>query len=223
MNARCSLVCALLMLAVAVAVPARGQTPAVAGEAVRQAMAPFRDLAERLPPELRQRLQRQAELWVGLSPAQQDRLRANLQAWESVPAQDRLRLRERFEAWQQLDGESRAAALAAQQRYTMLAPGAQLEWRERFDALPAAERRRYLFDPASRNAMALADTLFPFIPADEQVQTIAMLRQFDPAQLEALRRRLARLPPVRRNALRLELLELSPDERVRELGAAGDP
>lgn len=221
MNARCGLACALLMLAMPV--PALERVPAAADEAVRQAMSPFRDLAERLPPELRQRLQQQAELWVGLSPAQQDRLRANLQAWESVPAQDRLRLRVRFEAWQQLDGESRAAALAAQQRYAMLPPAAQLEWRERFDALPAAERRRYLFDPASRNAMALADTLFPFIPADEQVQTIAMLRQFDPAQLEVLRRRLARLPPVRREALRLELLELSPDERMRELGAAESP
>lgn len=212
-----SVVGGLILGLVAVAAPAQEPASTQTTEAMRQALAPFRELSERLPPELRQRLQEQARIWVELTPEEQAQLRENLKAWEDTPAVNRLRLRSRFEAWEQLDAATREAVLGVAQRYEALSPDQQLTLRERFDALSPNARQGYLFDPASRRAMELADTLFPFIPADQQIQTMALLRELEPAQLEVLRQRLARLPPAQRNAYRQELLDLDPQARAQAL------
>ena len=52
-----------------------------------------------------------------------------------------------------------------------------------------------------------AGQLFPFVPAEEHAATLALLRALTPAQVDALRRELRRLPPNRRDAFRVQLLE----------------
>lgn len=206
----------LLCLAAAVGFPAAAQDAET--DAVTQALTPFQPLMERLPPPLRERLVAHARAWVALTPEEQALLRENLSAWDNLPPLGKLALRERFEAWEHMDAATRSAALDAARGYAQLPENVRERWRERFDALPPAQRQRYLFDPPTRTAMDLANALFPFVPADQHTDTLAMLRDLTPEQVDALRRTLARLPPAQRNAYRQRLLDMEPAERVQELG-----
>lgn len=187
--------------------------------AVREALAPFATLMQRLPPDLSAHLVKRAEAWVSLTAEEQQLLRQNLTAWEQRAPLERLVLRERFEAWEHLDDQTREAALAAAQHFSELSEETQQGWRDRFAALDVAQRQRYLFDPQNRLAMDLANDLFRFVPAHEQIETLAMLRALTPDQVAALRKAVARLPPPRRDAYRQRLLELDPAARAAELDA----
>ena len=190
----------------------------VESEAVRAALVPFKDLMQRLPAPLRERLLDQARIWAALTVAEQAELRENLSAWDELEPQQKLALRERFEAWEHLDAVTQAAALVATERFAQLPDETRQHWRDRFEALDLEQRRQFLFAPSSRSAMTLANELFPFIPAAEQAATMAMLRELTPEQVTALRRLLARAPPARRDAQRQQLLELDPVARAKVLG-----
>ncbi len=184
---------------------------------LRAALSPFKSLMEGLPAPLRERLVAQARSWIALDPAQQKALRANLVAWDDLAPQAKLRLRERFEAWEQLDSTSRTSALAAAERYAKMTAEQRQPWRERFDSLSPDQRQRFLFDPANRVAMDLANELFPFIPSGERAGSLAMLRALNAEQVKALRGELARLPLERRDAVRQRLLGMEPAARAQAL------
>lgn len=213
---RCLLI---LCLMAAVCLPAAARMLDAESPAVQQALAPFQTLMARLPPSLRERLIAHARAWAALTPDEQARLRENLRAWDHLPPMQKLALRERFEAWEHMDAATRASALDAARDYAQLPENVRERWRERFDALPPEQRQRFLFDPPTRTAMDLARALFPFVPAEQHTDTLAMLRDLTPEQVDALRRTLARLPPAQRNAYRQRLLEMRPAERAQELGA----
>ena len=209
-----------LCLSVAVSSSAIAQSPAHTSEppAVQQALAPFQNLMARLPPSLRERLLAHARAWAALPPEEQARLRENLAAWDDLPPQRKLALREHFEAWEHMDSATQTTAINTARGYAALPETTRQRWRERFDALPPEQRQRYLFDPPTRAAMDLANALFPFVPAEQHTDTLAMLRSLAPEQVQALRRTLARLPPAQRNAYRQRLLDMTPGERAQELG-----
>ena len=213
-----------LCLCAVVCLPAAAQAPAVDAEspAVQQALVPFQPLLARLPPSLSERLLAHARAWAALAPEEQARLRGNLAAWDDLPPQRKLALREHFEAWEHMDASTRNAALDAARGYARLPEATRQRWRERFDALPPGQRQRYLFDPPTRSAMDLANALFPFVPAEQHADTLAMLRHLTPEQVTSLRRKLARLPPAQRNAYRQQLLDMTPGARAQEL-AGGTP
>lgn len=189
--------------------------------ALRQILAPFEKLLAGVPPVLRLRLELHAHAWLALSQDEQTRLRAALAAWDDLPPQEKLALRERFEAWEQFDAPSRQRAQAARQRAEQMPGDVRAGWRARFDALSPEQRQRYRFDPDTRAAMDLAGQLFPFVPAEEHAATLALLRALAPEQVEALRRELRRLPPNRRDAFRVRLLELDAAGRAALLDGSG--
>lgn len=190
-------------------------------DAVREALAPFQSLSERLPPMLRERLHDQARAWASLSPEEQTQLRDNLAQWETLESQQKLALRARFDAWEQLDPDTRRRAIQTGAHFSTLPESVQLRWRERFDVLSPQQRAPFLYDPSTRAVIGLARELFPFIPAHEHSATLALLRDLDKDQVAALRSRLARLPPAQRDAYRQRLLEMEPDARQAELGRGG--
>jgi hypothetical protein len=210
-------VVASILLASSLATHAQTTTPATPtadSPELRAALAPFKTMMEGLPAPLRERLLQQARSWIALSPEQQAALRANLMAWDNKAPQDKLRLRERFEAWEQLDAASQAAALAAAEHYALMPLEQRQALRQRFDELSPDQRQRFLFDPANRVAMDLANELFPFIPAAERADSLAMLRALSPSEVKALRAELGRLPLERRDAVRQRLLALDPAARA---------
>ena len=186
--------------------PASTASPPDAAE-LRRALAPFDRLLEGLPPVLRERLELHARAWLALSPEAQAQLRLALAAWDNLPPQEKLALRERFDAWEHLDEATRRAVLHSRERLAKMPPEVRAGWRARFDALSPEDRLLYRFDPPTRAAMDLAGQLFPFVPAEEHAATLALLRALTPAQVDALRRELRRLPPNRRDAFRVQLLE----------------
>lgn len=212
---------ALLLLAIALFSPLSltAQPAAVPedGDAVRQALAPFQTLSQRLPPALRERLLDHARAWAALSPEEQAQLREALTQWETLDSNRKLALRARFEAWEQMNPSSRNGAIQAGAHFSTLPEAVQMRWRERFDALSTEERARYLFDPPTRAVIGLARELFPFIPLEDHAATLAMLRDLDDAQVATLRRNLARLPPAQRDAFRQRLLDMDPQARAVEL------
>ncbi len=212
--------CVLVLLAGA----ASAQAPAPAGApdaaALRQTLAPFDTLLAGLPPVLRERLELHARAWLALSPEAQARLRLDLTAWDDLAPQEKLALRERFDAWEHLDEPTRGAVLQAEARLAQMPAETRAGWRARFDALSPEQRQRYRFDPPTRAAMDLAGQLFPFVPAEEHADTLALLRALTPAQVDALRRELRRLPPNRRDAFRVRLLEQDAQGRAALLDAA---
>ena len=209
----------LCLCAVAGAVAAQSPAEPVQSSAEQQALAPFQSLIARLPPALRERLFEHARAWVALTPEEQARLRGNLVAWNDMPPQGKLALRENFEAWEHMDAATRAAVLEAARGYAMLPESTRQGWRERFNALSPEQRQRYRFDPSTRSAMDLANALFPFIPTEQHDDTLTMLRNLSPEQVEMLRGALVRLPPAQRNAYRQRLLDMTADERMQALSA----
>lgn len=189
-------------------------------EAVRQALVPFQELSQRLPTMLRERLHAHARAWAALSPEEQAQLRENLSQWETLETQHKLALRARFDAWEQMDPATRERAIQTGAHFSTLPESVQQRWRERFEALPEQQRQSHLFDLSTRAVISLARELFPFIPAQDHNATLAMLRELDETQVAALRSRLARLPPARRDAFRQSLLEMDAEARTAELGAA---
>ncbi|MEJ5209098.1 DUF3106 domain-containing protein [Denitratimonas sp. CY0512] len=214
---------ALLLAGLLGTAPPLAAQPEQAGadpEAVRQALVPFQELSQRLPPMLRERLHAHARAWAALSPEEQAQLRENLSQWETLETQHKLALRARFDAWEQMDPATRKRAIQTGAHFSTLPESVQQRWRERFDALPAQQRQSHLYDPSTRAVIGLARELFPFIPAQDHNATLAMLRELDEAQVATLRNRLARLPPARRDTFRQSLLDMDAEARAAELGAA---
>ncbi len=210
--------CGLVVLAGAALAQAPVSPEDPDAAALRRTLAPFHSLLAGWPAVLRERLELHARAWLALSPEAQARLRLALAAWDELAPQEKLALRERFDAWEHLDEPTRRAALEAAAQLAQMPTEVQAAWRARFDALTPEERQRYRFDPPTRAAMDLAGQLFPFVPAEEHADTLALLRALTPAQVEALRHELRRLPPNRRDAFRVRLLELDDQGRAALLG-----
>lgn len=184
---------------------------------VEAILAPYARQMAQWPPALQARLRARARLWAGLSPLEQEAVRQGVRQWQALPPEARRLLRERFDAWEQLDPGTRHTALAAAAQFDALPETVRQGWRERFARMHPGQQRIYLFDPETREAMALAKELFPFIPATEYEATLAMLRSLDAAAVGGLRQRLDKMSPGQRQALRQRLLALPPEARAAAL------
>lgn len=185
--------------------------------AVEAILAPYARQMAAWPARLQAELRNRARLWAALTPAQQQGAHQALAHWETLGPEEKMLLRERFAAWEQLDRPARNMALDVANRFDSLPASVQQAWRERFAALSPEQRRIYLFDPDTREAMALAMELFPFIPSDEYEPTLSMLRALDASDVGALRNRLRSMSAGQRQALRQRLLGLEPAARAAAL------
>ena len=148
-----------------------------------------------------------ARLWAGLAAPAQQALLAALGAWIALPATERAALRLGFQALEALPPEQQAAVRAARAAFLAESPERQRELRARFEALTPAEREALLLPPAERGIAALAQRVFSYVPAAERQQTLSMLASLGTSERERLQRRVARMAPWQRDALRRALLE----------------
>ncbi len=141
-----------------------------------------------LPASEQARRLRRLQEWQSLSPAQRAALRLNLPYWKALGGADRLALR--------------------QQRNAHLAlPVVERErFEAEFDALSPVARRALLPPSTDPAHQTLARELFAFVPLDQQAATLTMLATLEETAQADLRRLIQRLPPWRREELRIELL-----------------
>jgi hypothetical protein len=218
---RIALLAALLLNAtLAVATPGQVAAPgsfAALATDVRALLAPFAAHWMHLKPEQQQVLLDNAARWQQLDPVAQARVIQRLEQWLSFPAEARQQLRERhavlgtLPAAEQQSLRRRAAAVA-----TMTADE-RLALRTRFAGLPAEQRRALLTDATQRDIAELAQRVFAFVPAEARADTLALIEQLSPADRELLQQIARRQAPWQREALRLELLRLPPEQRGRYL------
>jgi hypothetical protein len=182
--------------------------------AEQAALADARTLWPQLPPAERARLQAQARHWAGLDAAGKARLGAALDAWNARPAPERAARRARFAVWSQLPADEQAQVRAAAARFAGMTPAEQQALRQRFAALPAAERERWRLGPGLGPQMAALRGLFDFLPAGEQAALLAAVRGLPLESRVALAQLAPTLSPARAQALRRELLAAPPEGRA---------
>ncbi len=114
------------------------------------------------------------------------------QAWAGLPAHEQARLRE------------------AGARFLSLPPDEQQRLRQRFAALDGMERRGWLFGPELGNDWPRLQPWLGYVPEEERVRLLQVLRGMDGAQRAQLAEVLRRQSPAGRIELRRELLALPP-------------
>ncbi len=183
----------------------------------RQLLAPFERVWPDLPEPLREQILANAEHWQRLDPLAQARLQQRHAEWLTLPAEQRQRIRARHAIWRALPEARRQALQARRSAFMTLSTDDRAARRQAFLALPAAQRNALLLAPERRALAGLARKLFPFVPAEQQESTLAMLDALGETARAELERGALRLPPWQREALRVELLETPVAERAARL------
>lgn len=106
-------------------------------------LAPLQDQWEQMRPAHQHRLAEHALHWASLPAARQARIREHLARWAAMTPQQRQQLRENARAFHDLTPEQRAKIRAAYQRFRALPPDARKSLRERWRAMPPAERMHW--------------------------------------------------------------------------------
>lgn len=179
----------------------------------RALLAPFEPGWSRLPEPQQQQLRDNADRWQQLDPAAQARLQQRLARWLALPATQRQQLRLRHQRFLQLPAAAQAALLRTQAEFEASPEAERLAERQAFAALPPARRRGYLMSTPQRELAEFTGRLFAFIPPEQLAPTLDMLESLGPADRGRLERRLRRMPPWQREALRARLVQAAAAER----------
>ncbi|WP_199244442.1 DUF3106 domain-containing protein [Lysobacter panacisoli] len=178
------------------------------------APAGLAELLERLPPVAQSQLRRNAERWQGWNATGQADFRARVAQWDALPRAQRDATREGYLAWRALPAAEQVQVQAAAAQFAALPPDVQNAWRAQFDALDRSERRGWLLGPALGADYALLQPLLAQVPEAEHAKLLATLRAMTPQQRRELGVLAQRTPPTGREALRRELLAVSPVDRA---------
>jgi len=144
--------------------------------------------------------------WPTLTPAEQTRRLQRVQQWLSMAPAERAALRLNLPHWLALSEAGQLAVVRQQQRHAAFADAERDAHDADFDALSPQARRALLPVTDDTEHLELARELFPFIPLDQQAETLAMLDALDDAGRTQLRELTRRLPPWQREQVRVELL-----------------
>ncbi|TAN09053.1 MAG: DUF3106 domain-containing protein [Rhodanobacteraceae bacterium] len=108
--------------------------------AQQHALAPLRAQWSQLPPARQHRLAAHATHWATLPPGHQQLIRERLTRWANMTPAERRQLRDNARAFRNLPPAERAKVDAAFHRFQQLSPGERRALRQRFRALPRAQR-----------------------------------------------------------------------------------
>jgi DNA-directed RNA polymerase specialized sigma24 family protein len=144
--------------------------------------------------------------WTTLTPAKHARRLQRLQHWLSMAPAERAALRLNLPHWLALSEAGRHAVVHQQGQYAALPDADRGAHDAEFDALSPQARRALLPVTVDTDHLELARELFPFIPLDQQAETLAMLDALNDAEISQLRQLTRRLPPWQREQLRVQLL-----------------
>lgn len=155
--------------------------------------------------------QRQARLQA-MTPEQRVQFGQRLAAWNARPSGEREERRARYQAWLQLDANERVSLRALAAQVEAFPPERKQALRAQFDALDDVQRHGWRLGPVLGRDYASLHPLLAYVPAPQRLPLLARLRSMDEQQRVDLAVLAQRTPPQDRQALRSELLSVSPPE-----------
>lgn len=149
-----------------------------------------------------------------MSPEQRVRFGQRLAEWNALPLAEREDRRARYQAWLQLEEAERMRLRAVAAEIAAFPPQRRQALRARFDALDASQRRGWRLGPTLGAGYEKLQPLLAYVPPAQRSPLLAALRAMTAEQRAGLAVLAQRTPPQDRDALRGELLALSPAERA---------
>ena len=188
---------ALLLVALLWVLP---QLPAVSGP---ETLAEARVLQD----------QRAARLQA-MSSEQRVQFGQRLAEWKALPLAEREDRRARYQAWLQLGEAQRARLRAVAAEIATFPPQRQQALRTQFDALDTSQHRGWRLGQALGADYEKLQPLLAYVPPVQRLPLLAALRAMTAEQRAGLAVLAQRTAPQDREALRGELLALSPADRA---------
>lgn len=156
--------------------------------------------------------QREARLQA-MTPDQRSSFLLRLAAWEALPRSEREDRRARYQAWLELDESQRNALRTMAAEVAAFPAERQHALRTEFAALDASQRHGWRLGQALGADYMKLHPLLAYVPADQRLPLLAMLRSMDAQQRADLAVLAQRTPPQDRDALRVELLAMPAPRR----------
>ncbi len=155
--------------------------------------------------------QRAARLQA-MSSEQRVQFGRRLAEWKALPLAEREDRRARYQAWLQLGEVERARLRGVAAEIAAFPPQRRQALRAQFDALDASQRRGWRLGPTLGADYEKLQPLLAYVPPTQRLPLLAALRAMTAEQRAGLAVLTQRTPPQEREALRGELLALSPAE-----------
>ncbi|WP_163839195.1 DUF3106 domain-containing protein [Pseudoxanthomonas sacheonensis] len=155
------------------------------------------------------RPERQARLQA-MTPEQRVQFGQRLAAWNALPLGEREERRARYQAWLQLEAGERDSLRALAAQVDAFPPERKQALRAQFDALDDVHQRGWRLGPVLGRDYPSLHPLLAYVSAPQRLALLARLRSMDAQQRADLAVLAQRTPPQDRQALRSELLSVSP-------------
>lgn len=136
-----------------------------------------------------------------------------MREWDALPPKQRALQRGAWEAWRALQPAERVHLRVIAARWQLVGSEGQLALRTRFRALPADRRQGWWLGPKMGRDWPRVAPLFAFVPEPQRDPLLALLRDVDAEDIDALERLTQITPPEERDALRLDLLRVPAAQR----------
>ena len=153
---------------------------------------------------------RRAARLQAMSSEQRVQFGRRLAEWNALPLAEREDRRARYRAWLQLDEAERTRLRAVAAEIANFPPQRRQALRTQFDALDASQRRGWRLGPTLGADYEKLQPLLAYVPPGQRLPLLTTLRSMTAEQRAGLAVLAQRTPPQDREALRGELLALSP-------------
>ena len=166
-----------------------------------------------LPDAVQAEMQQRAARLQAMTPDQRSSFLLRLSAWDALPRSEREDRRARYQAWLALDADERAALRAIAAEFATFPLQRQQALRGEFATLDTSQRNGWRLGQALGADYAKLHPLLAYVPADQRLSLVRVLRSMDAQQRADLAVLAQRTPPQDREALRAELLSVSAPRR----------
>ncbi|MEO5628956.1 MAG: hypothetical protein ABIQ62_04195 [Thermomonas sp.] len=141
------------------------------------------------------------------------RLASRMRQWDTLPPRVRGLRRGQWQAWRALEARERILLRDVAPRWRALDPQQQQVLHARFDAQSSDARNGWWLGPQLGLEWPRVQALFAYSDAGQRDALLAMLRDADSSEWDALARLAQATPPEARAQLRTELLAQAPSQR----------
>lgn len=166
-----------------------------------------------VPAQAQAQMRERAARLQAMTPDQRSSFMLRLSAWDALPRSEREDRRARYHAWLELDERERLALHVIAAEFAAFPPERQQALRMEFTALDASQRHGWRLGQALGADYMKLHPLLAYVPAEQRLPLLAMLRGMDAQQRADLAVLAQRTPPQDRDALRVELLAMPAPQR----------
>ena len=167
-----------------------------------------------LPAEVRAVLDERESRLQAMTAEQRALFEQRLAEWEALPRAQREDRRARYQAWRELDEGERAGLRAIAAQVSAFPPERQQALHMQFAGLDDSQRLGWRLGPALGADYEKLHPLLAYVATEQRLPLLSALRAMDPQQRADLAVLAQRTPPQDRQALRSELLAITPTQRA---------